>query len=181
MAALSVEETGFRGLAVVRPKIHGDARGRFYRTFCTEELAAAGHPFTLVQSSVSTNAQRHTLRGMHYQAAPHEERKLVRCVGGAIFDVAVDLRPDEPTYGRWFGLELSADNALALLIPGGMAHGFCTLSEEASVLYMMDAPFVSEAARGVRWDDPVFGIEWPCNAPILNPRDEAWPDVEPRP
>lgn len=177
MSSLNIEMTSFRGLAVVRSESFCDERGCFYRTFCSHEFGAAGLPFTLSQSSISTNFRRFTLRGMHYQVAPHSENKLIRCIAGAIFDVVIDLRPDEPTYGKWFGLELTEDNALALLIPHGMAHGFCTLRDDTSVFYMMDAAYMPGAATGVRWNDPAFGIEWPCAEPILNARDATWPDV----
>ena len=176
MGSLALEDTDFRGLAVVRPTMHADDRGRFFRVFCVDDLADSGHPFPLTQASLSTSHSRHTLRGLHYQLPPHEEAKLVRCVSGAIYDVVVDLRPDEPTYGRWFGIDLSAENALGLLIPRGFAHGFCTLTDATSVLYMMDSAFVPEAARGIRWNDPAFGIRWPCAEPILNTRDATWPD-----
>ncbi len=176
MPTLALEETGFRGLAVVRPTIHTDERGQFFRVFCVDDFARSEHAFALNQASISTSHRRHTLRGMHYQGAPHGEWKLVRCVAGAVFDVAVDLRAGEPTLGRWFAIELSAENALALLVPPGCAHGFCTLTDDTSVLYMMDYAFTPSAARGVRWNDPAFGIRWPCDNPVVNARDATWPD-----
>lgn len=177
MASLTFEETGFRRLKLIQPTIHADERGDFSRVFCVDDFGAAGHPFQLLQSSLSTNRLKHTIRGLHYQAPPHEENKVVRCVSGAVFDVVVDLRSDEPTYGKWFGVELTAANATALLVPVGFAHGFCTLMDRTSVLYMMDERYDPQSARGVRWDDPGFGIEWPCTDPILSRRDASWPDV----
>lgn len=178
MSHLTLEKTGFKGLLGILTEIHEDERGGFYRVFCSNDLDEMTPPFVPVQSSISTNRAKGTLRGMHFQIPPHQERKIVRCVAGAVYDIAIDLRPEEPTYGKWFGMELSAENGKALLIPSGFAHGFCTLSDDTSVLYTMDAAFVPEAARGVRWNDPGFAIDWPCRNPILNPRDAAWPDYE---
>ncbi len=132
----------------------------------------------VVQCNASFNARRGTLRGMHYQAEPHGESKLVRCVRGAIFDVAVDLRADSPTFRRWHGVELSAENRLAFYIPAGLAHGFQTLADDTEMLYQMGDPYVPDAARGVRFDDPAFGIEWPAldGERIVSARDRAFPD-----
>ena len=138
-----------------------DERGWFARTFDADEFEKRGlHP-SVAQCNVSFNAKRDTLRGMHYQAEPHGESKLVRCVQGAIFDVAVDLRPDSPTYCGWYGVELSADSHRSLYVPVGLAHGFQTLVDDCEIVYQMDQRYVREAARGVRWNDPAFGIEWP--------------------
>ena len=134
---------------------------------------------TVAQCSTSFNARAGTLRGMHYQADPHGEAKLVRCTRGAVHDVIVDLRPDSPTHRRWFGIELSADNGTALYVPVGMAHGFQTLEDGSEVLYMMGHEYVPDAARGVRWDDPGFGIEWPeppAGGRTISARDAAYPD-----
>ncbi|MEA2171495.1 MAG: dTDP-4-dehydrorhamnose 3,5-epimerase [Solirubrobacteraceae bacterium] len=177
---MRLEPTGLAGLTVVCLERRGDERGTFARTFDAELFAAAGLDATVVQCNTSSNTLAHTLRGMHYQRAPHGETKLVRVTRGAIFDVAVDLRPDSVTYCRWFGLELRAEGEESLFIPDGFAHGFQTLSDDAEVSYQMGAPYVAEAADGVRWDDPAFGIEWPA-APrrIISERDAAWPDFHP--
>jgi dTDP-4-dehydrorhamnose 3,5-epimerase len=130
----------------------------------------------LSQVSVSYNRRRGTLRGMHWQAAPHAEAKVVRCTRGAIYDVALDLRPDVPTMRRWVGFELTAANSRALYIPEGCAHGFQTLSDDAEVLYLISAPYNPTAARGARWDDPAFAIEWPAvDERIIADRDRNWP------
>jgi dTDP-4-dehydrorhamnose 3,5-epimerase len=147
-----------------------------------EEFASRGLDTRVDQCSTSFNAREGTLRGMHYQVAPHGESKLVRCTRGAIYDVAVDLRPDSSTYLGWFGLELSADNGCALFVPEGCAHGFQTLADTSEVLYQISTPFVPDAARGVRWDDPAFGIEWPAAPPggrTMASRDAGYPDFAP--
>ena len=130
-----------------------------------------------MQQSASFNARRLTLRGMHYQAEPHAERKLVRCTRGAIYDVIVDLRPGSETYCRWFGIELSADDGRALYVPTGLAHGFLTLADDTEVAYSMADPYVPDAARGVRFDDPAFGIDWPAQPLIVSERDRGYPDL----
>jgi dTDP-4-dehydrorhamnose 3,5-epimerase len=167
--------TPLPGLVVVEQERLRDERGWFARTFDVAEL------FEVVQMSASFNARAGTLRGLHLQAEPHGECKLVRCTRGAIFDVAVDLRPGSRTRLKWFGMELSAVEGSALLIPAGFAHGFQTLADETEVLYAMDAPYVAEAARGVRWDDPAFGIEWPDPPPAgrtMSARDASYPGFE---
>jgi dTDP-4-dehydrorhamnose 3,5-epimerase len=171
-------ETPLNGAWVVDLDLLGDERGWFSRTFDAEEFAARGLNPAVVQCNASFNAHEGTLRGMHYQAEPHGESKLVRCVRGAIFDVAVDLRAGSPTLRRWHGVQLSAENRLAFYIPPGLAHGFQTLSDDAEVLYQMGHPYVPEAARGVRWDDPAFAIEWPDpgGERIVSERDRAFPD-----
>jgi dTDP-4-dehydrorhamnose 3,5-epimerase len=154
-------ETQLPGAWVIELEEIEDERGWFARTFDAEEFRARGLNPDVVQCNASFNHREGTLRGMHYQAEPHGESKLVRCVRGAIFDVAVDLRPDSPTYRDWHGIELSAENSLAFYISAGLAHGFQTLTDDCEVLYHMGNSYVPEAARGVRWDDPAFGIEWP--------------------
>jgi dTDP-4-dehydrorhamnose 3,5-epimerase len=157
-----------------------DERGWFARTFDTEEFRARGLNPDVAQCNASFNHRAGTLRGMHYQAEPHGESKLVRCVRGAIFDVAVDLRPDSPTYRDWHGVQLSADNRLAFYIPPGLAHGFQTLTDNSEVLYQMGDPYVPEAGRGVRWDDPAFAIEWPAvdGKRTISEKDSSYPDFE---
>ncbi len=169
------EATPLAGLLVVRATPSGDARGDFARLWCGQEFRAAGLDFAPVQMSLSRNPTRHTLRGMHWQAAPHGETKLVRVQRGLVFDVAVDLRLDSNTYLRWFGLQLDAAGLLALLIPPGFAHGFLTLSDDAEVLYLIDTPYVPEAAHGFRYDDPAIGISWPTAPAVIGERDRRWP------
>jgi dTDP-4-dehydrorhamnose 3,5-epimerase len=158
-----------------------DERGWFARTFDAAEFGARGIDPAIVQCSASFNARRDTLRGMHYQAEPHGEPKLVRCVRGAIFDVALDLRPGSPTYCRWYGERLSAENRCALHLPAGLAHGFQTLDDGCEVLYQIGRPHVPEAARGVRWDDPAFAIAWPPPVGVrtISVRDRSYPDFDP--
>lgn len=160
----------------------GDERGWFARSFDADEFLARGMDPLVVQCNVSFNARGGTVRGMHHQRPPHGEPKLVRCVRGAIFDVAVDLRGDSPTYCAWHGVELSASNGRALYIPRGMAHGFQTLTDDCEVLYQMGHRYVPEAADGVRWDDPAFAIQWPEPAGgerFISERDRAYPDFRP--
>ncbi len=176
-------ETALAGVWVIEPERLSDERGWFARTFDAEEFRARGMNPHVEQCNASFNARRDTLRGMHYQAEPHGESKLVRCVRGAIFDVAVDLRAGSDTYCAWHGVELSAENGLALYVPAGLAHGFQTLSEDCEVIYQMGQPFVPAAARGVRFDDPAFAITWPEAAGelIVSAKDRAYPDFEIRP
>jgi dTDP-4-dehydrorhamnose 3,5-epimerase len=171
-------ETPLPGAWVLELERLGDERGWFARTFDKDELAARGMNPRVVQCNASFNARRGTLRGMHYQADPHGESKLVRCVRGRIFDVAVDLRPDSPSKGSWHGVELSAENASAFYIPAGLAHGFQTLSDDCEVHYQMGHDYVPEAARGVRFDDPAFGIQWPeaLGELIISEKDRSYPD-----
>jgi dTDP-4-dehydrorhamnose 3,5-epimerase len=169
------------GVFIVEPERREDQRGFFARTWCQREFAEAGLNADLVQISVSFNRRRGTLRGMHYQAAPHAEVKLVRCTRGAIWDVALDLRPGSPKFLQHFGLELSADNCTALYIPEGVAHGFQTLVPDTEILYQMSEFYAPAAARGVRYDDPAFGIRWPIAHPVLLERDRAYADFSPPP
>jgi dTDP-4-dehydrorhamnose 3,5-epimerase len=171
-----LEETRIRGVLIVRPDRIDDDRGFFARTWDEKEFAARGLSAKVVQCSVSFNRSRGTLRGLHYQVPPHEESKLVRCTAGAIFDVAVDLRPRSPTYRHWVGTELTADNRLSLYIPEGCAHGFLTLEDGAEVYYQMTGYYAPDAARGVRWDDRAFGIVWPGEVAVINERDRTYPD-----
>jgi dTDP-4-dehydrorhamnose 3,5-epimerase len=164
---------------LIEPEQLGDERGWFARVFDRDEFSSRGLDPEVVQCSTSYNARRDTLRGMHYQADPHGESKLVRCVRGAIFDVAVDLRPASPTRNRWHGVELSAENGCALYIPAGLAHGYQTLTDDCELLYQMGHRYVPEAARGVRFDDPAFAIEWPAphGERIVSERDASYPDI----
>ena len=152
-----------------------DERGFFARSFCEEELRARGLNPHVSQCGISFNARRGTLRGMHYQAAPHEEAKLVRCTMGAVYDVVLDLRRDSPAYRRWYATELTSQNRRLLYVPEGCAHGFLTLTDETELFYQISMPHARDAARGVRWNDPAFGIEWPCEPAVIAERDALWP------
>lgn len=163
------------GLHEIEGRAHRDERGFFLRTWCREELLAAGIDFSPVQTSVSLNLHRRTLRGMHYQVSPARERKLVRCLHGCVFDVVVDLREDSSTHLQHWAVTLSADAGNALLVPAGCAHGFITLTDGALVEYMMDTPHAPEHARGLRWDDPALGLPWPAEPLVISPRDRRWP------
>jgi dTDP-4-dehydrorhamnose 3,5-epimerase len=169
-------ETRVQGVWVIEPERYEDERGFFARTWDTAEFAVHGLNGRLVQCSISYNGRRGTLRGMHYQATPHEEAKLVRCTSGSIFDVAVDLRTGSATFRRWVGTELSAENRLAMYVPEGCAHGFLTLTEESEVAYQISEFHAPDAARGVRWNDPAFGIDWPEDVLVVNERDRSYPD-----
>jgi dTDP-4-dehydrorhamnose 3,5-epimerase len=173
--------TAIAGAVVVDLERHVDDRGFFARTWCADEFRAAGLPAELAQCSVSWNEHRHTLRGMHWQAAPHGEGKLVRCTRGAIHDVVVDLRPGSPSYLATVGMRLDEDNRRALLVPPDVAHGFLTLSSGTEVSYQMDTPYVPDAARGARWDDPAFAIAWPHQPAVISDRDRSYPDFVPEP
>jgi len=173
---MRIEPAAVAGVMLVSVEPHVDDRGLFARTYDAATFAAAGLPANWPQCNVSWNRSRGTLRGMHYQRAPFEEPKLVRCTAGRIFDVAIDLRPESPTYCRWVGVELSRERRNALLIPAGCAHGFLTLEDEAEVFYMMGEVFHPEAAAGVRWNDAAFGIEWPLAPTTMADRDASWPD-----
>ncbi len=166
--------TPLAGAFVVDLKRVEDERGFFARSFCQQELAAHGLNPRVAQCNVSFNRARATLRGMHYQAAPHEEAKLVRCTQGAIWDVIVDIRPDSSTLHRWFGVELSAESRRSLYVPEGFAHGFQTLTDDAEVLYLMSEFYHAEFAAGLRWNDPRLAISWPLPDPILSARDGAY-------
>lgn len=172
-------ETEIAGVVVADIEPHTDERGAFARLHCPDDFAAAGHPFAPAQTSLSRNARAGTLRGLHYQPHPYSETKLVRCVRGRIFDVAVDLRPDSPTHRRWTGAELSADNGRALLMGEGIAHGFISLEDDSDVLYMITPAYTPGREAGVRWDDPAFGIAWPLAPWVISARDASYPDYRP--
>lgn len=174
-----IAELPLHGVFTVEAEKVSDERGHFARTFSAEEFRAKGLNPRVDQCSYSYNPRLGTLRGMHYQAAPHGECKLVRCTRGAAYDVGVDLRPDSPTYCRWHGVELTAENRLAVYLPEGVAHGLLTLADETEIYYQMSAPYVANAARGVRWDDPTFGIEWPAPPRVISDRDRHLPDFTP--
>jgi len=167
------------GAFVVALEPHSDPRGFFARVWSVEEFVSRGLDAHVSQTSLSHNLKKGTLRGMHWQAVPHAETKLVRCERGAIHDVIVDLRPTSPTYCKSFGVNLTAADHTALYIPEGFAHGFQTLEDDTVVHYQMTSPYVAEAGRGARWNDPAFGITWPVSDPILIQRDRDYPDFVP--
>jgi len=171
---LKFAPTPLAGAYVVELERLADERGFFARSFCQEEFRQHGLKPDIAQCNVSWNGRRGTLRGLHFQAAPHEEAKVVRCTRGAIWDVIVDLREGSPTRWRWHGLELNADNRLAFYVPEGFAHGFQTLADDSEVLYQMSEFYHPDLARGLRWDDPKLGIRWPILDPILSPRDRSY-------
>lgn len=152
-----------------------DARGWFARTYCAREFEARGLPTGMVQTNMSLTRRAGTLRGMHYQVEPDAEDKLVRCVRGRIWDAIVDLRPQSPSYCRWFGTELSEENGRMLLVPKGFAHGFVTLDADVAVTYQVSAFYAPQSERGVRYDDPAFGIAWPVPVRDLSEKDRSWP------
>ena len=169
-------ETKLKGAYIIEPERLEDERGFFARTFCQEEFAAHGLRTRFVQCSISFNKKKGTLRGMHYQVASHEEAKLVRCTMGAIYDVIIDLRPGSPTFTQWVAVELTAQNRKMLYVPEGLAHGFQTLEDDTEVFYQMSEFYYPESARGVRWDAPAFGIEWPlAEEPVLSEKDRRYP------
>lgn len=173
---MTLTETELAGAWIVDVRRLEDERGFFARTFDAAEFRRRGLRDAFPECSVSFNARAGTLRGMHLQAEPHAEAKLVRCTAGAIYDVIVDLRPGSPTRGRWTGVELSADNRRALYVPEGFAHGFLTLRDASEVFYQISTPFHAESSRGVRWNDPAFGIRWPGEPAVMSDRDRAYPD-----
>lgn len=171
--------TSVAGGFLIEQDRHHDERGYFARTWCRRELEQMGLNGSLAQCSVSYNSRSGTLRGMHWQAAPRPEVKIVRCTRGRIWDVMLDLRPESSTYMLHAGVELSAESGRAFYIPEGVAHGFVTLEDDCEVAYQMSEFYEPALARGVRWNDPAFDIEWPVSSPILHPRDAAYPDYAP--
>ena len=171
---MRIEPTAIDGVALIRWEPASDERGGFARTFCADAMAAAGLAFTVAQANISLSSARHTLRGFHYQEDPHGEPKIVSCRAGRIFDVAVDMRPGSLTFRNWLGVELGRDRPLALHLPTGVAHGFLTLEPDSEVHYLMGAPYVPGAARGLRWDDPALAIAWPAPPAVISDRDASF-------
>ncbi|MGH8900400.1 MAG: dTDP-4-dehydrorhamnose 3,5-epimerase [Egibacteraceae bacterium] len=171
-------ETKVTGAFVIELEPIVDERGFFARTWCQREAEGHGLNPSVAQCNVSFSLRKGTLRGMHYQAVPHEEAKLIRCTRGAIYDVIIDLRPWSPSYGAHAAAELTEDNGRMLYVPEGCAHGFLTMTDRTEVCYQMSEFYVAEAARGVRWDDPAFGIEWPGKVEVVNERDRTYPDTD---
>ena len=172
-------DTGVPGACLIELDLRVDRRGHFARTWCRDEFARQGLNTRIAQCSVSFNSRRGTLRGLHWQAAPHVEAKLVRCTRGAIFDVVVDVRPDSTAFGRWFGVELTPENHRQLYIPEGCAHGFQTLRDDSEVSYVISEDYHPECARGARWNDPLFAITWPLDVTVISDQDLSYPDFAP--
>lgn len=173
---MNFHDTPIPGAFVIEPEPVRDERGSFARTWCQYEYESRGLTSRFVQCSTSFNRRRGTLRGMHFQRAPHLESKLVRCTRGRAYDVILDLRPASPAFGRWFGAEIGADDCRMMYVPEGVAHGFQTLEDETEILYQISTYYAPEFAAGVRWDDPEVGIRWPMPArPVMSDRDRALP------
>lgn len=170
-------ETKLKGAYIIDPELIQDERGFFARTWCHQEFEARGFNPQLAQCSISFNVKKGTLRGMHYQVAPCEEAKLVRCTMGAIYDVIIDLRSESSTFKQWLAVELSANNRHMLYVPEGFAHGFQTTEDNTEVLYQMSEFYAPEYARGIRWNDSVFEIRWPVAERIMSARDQQYPDA----
>lgn len=168
------KETKLKGAFIIEPEPIKDERGFFARTYCQKEFEAHGINSKLVQCNISFNAQNGTLRGMHYQDKPHQEAKLVRCSKGAIYDVIIDFRPESSTYKQWVAVELTSMNYKMLFIPEGFAHGFKTLEDNTEVFYQMSEFYHPKYARGVLWNDPAFGINWPGGEQIVSPKDSQY-------
>ncbi len=173
-------EIEIAGASVIDPAAHEDERGRFFRAWCAREFTDHGLNFAPVQANMGYSVRRGTVRGMHYQVTPALEAKLVRCTKGAMFDIVLDLRADSPTYGKWYGTELSARNGRMLFVPECCAHGYQTLEEDTEMHYMTSAYYTASAVRGVRFDDPAFGIQWPLGISVVSEQDRRWPLFEDR-
>jgi dTDP-4-dehydrorhamnose 3,5-epimerase len=174
---MNIIETKLKQVMIIDPQRCEDERGFFASSFSEKEFAARGMASRFVENNISFNKKRGTLRGMHYQIAPHGQAKLVRCTRGAVYDVAVDLRPDSPTYAQWVGVELTAESRIMLYVPHDFAHGYQTLEDDTEVFYMVSQPYAPESYRGVRWDDPAFDIQWPkADQLIMIERDTNFPD-----
>ena len=169
-------ETDLSGAFVVDIEKREDTRGFFARGWCANEFKVNGLTERIVQSNISFNHKRGTLRGMHYQQAPYEEAKLVRCTRGAIYDVIIDLRPGSPTFKKWIGVELTCENHRMLYVPETFGHGFITLEDATEVMYHVSQFYTPNAERGIRWNDPVFGVEWPLEPAVISDKDAGWPD-----
>ena len=172
-------ELSLPGAFIIDLEKHGDKRGFFARQFCVREFAEHGLPTTFVQANNSLSVHKHTLRGMHYQLPPAAETKLVRCIHGALLDVIIDLRPASPTFRQHVAETLSADNRRMLLVPKGFAHGFMTLADNTEIFYFMDEFHAPSSERGIRWNDPVFNIQWPATPAVISDKDANYPDFSP--
>lgn len=177
-SSMRFTETSVVGASVIDPDPHEDDRGRFMRVWCAREFTEHGLEFLPVQANMGFSVQKGTVRGMHFQQGPAFEAKLVRCTRGTIFDVVLDLRPNSQTFGKWYGTELSAENGRMLYLPEQCAHGYQTLENCTEMYYMTSALYTPSAARGVRFDDPAFGIQWPLIATLVSEQDRNWPLAE---
>lgn len=173
---MRIHSTPIAGVFTIDPDAFPDDRGVFLRAWVDVELQALGLDTRIVQCSISTNHRRGTLRGMHYQRAPFDCAKTVRVTRGAVYDVAIDLRPESPTFRQWTGVELTADNRRSIYVPEGCAHGYVSLADDTEVLYFVSTPYAPAHQGGVRWDDPAFGIVWPIPPVVINERDRTYPD-----
>jgi dTDP-4-dehydrorhamnose 3,5-epimerase len=171
-------ESTIPGAWIIEPTPHTDDRGRFMRAWCADEFTAQGIAFVPVQANMGASHRAGTLRGLHYQVAPHEEAKLVRCTRGSVFDVLVDLRPESPTFGRWYGAELTAENGRMLYVPPLCAHGYQTLEDGSEIYYMASAVYAPDAVRGLRFDDPTAAIRWPLPPAAMSDQDKRWPYLQ---
>ncbi|MEX0885103.1 MAG: dTDP-4-dehydrorhamnose 3,5-epimerase [Phycisphaeraceae bacterium] len=176
---MKFHETPLSGAYTIELDKRGDDRGFFARAFCREEFGDQKLATDIIQINDSLSAQKGTLRGMHYQLDPASETKIVRCIRGALWDVMLDVRPDSPTFGQWFGTELTAENRRMMYVPRGFAHGFITLADDTEAFYMTDAPYSPDHERGVRWNDPKFSIEWPATPTVISDKDRNHPDFDP--
>lgn len=173
------EPTSVHGVWMVSPDRFDDERGYLARTWGLDEFGAHGLQANMVQRNISYNRARGTLRGMHFQSPPYPEVKVVSCLVGAVFDVAIDTRPDSPTFGRWYGAELRPESGTMLYVPEGCAHGYITLEPDSTVEYLISEFYHPESAGGLRWDDPFFAVDWPVRPTAMNDRDRTWPDFQP--
>ena len=177
---MKISETSLAGAYLIEPELLTDERGFFARTYCRTELARLDLDTWIEQCNISFNVKKGTLRGFHYQIAPHAETKIVRCTMGSMYDVIVDLRPGSRSLHQWIAVELNEHNRRMLYIPKGFAHGFQTLADNTEVFYQMSALYVPDAARGIRWDDPVLGVQWPLPSPTISEKDRTYPLLETR-
>lgn len=173
---MKIKKTKIEGVYIIDLEPRGDARGYFTRVFCKDELKKAGISYNIVQINRSKTEKKGTIRGLHFQKSPKQEDKIVQCLVGSVFDVALDLRKNSPTFGKWVGEELSADNKKMLLIPKGVAHGFQTLEKNCTVEYFVSQFYSPQKESGVRWNDPMFKIKWPIKKAITSEKDGNWPD-----
>lgn len=176
---MQFHDTAIAGVRTIDLDKRGDDRGFFARVFCQNEFEQAGLVRSIAQVNNSLGAKAGTLRGLHYQRAPHQETKIVRCLRGSLWDVALDLREGSPTFGKWHGEKLTADNRRMLYVPKGCAHGFITLEDDTEILYLVDEFYAPEAERTVRWDDPEFAIDWPIEPTVVSDKDRAAPYFDP--
>lgn len=177
---MKFRETKIKGLYVIEPEIHFDKRGYFARIFCKQELSKIGINFNIAQVNRSLNKKQGIIRGMHFQKFPKDEDKIIQCLQGEIYDVAIDLRQDSATYGQWIGTRLSQENKKMFLIPKGFAHGFQTLTDSCEILYFMSEFYSPQYESGVRWNDPFFNIKWPIKNSVVSEKDQSWPLIKQR-